>query len=83
MTDPTEIARVAAGLTRAQREALVDTISLADAETVPFAIRKALYNAGLLADAFAAGLHFIHRTEVGDAVAAYCRDHILREKSGG
>lgn len=83
MTDPTEIARVAAGLTRAQREALVYTISLADAETIPFDIRKPLQHAGLLADCFAAGIHFVHRTDLGDTVAAYCREHILREKSGG
>lgn len=73
MTDPTEIARVAAGLTRAQREAVLDEIF--SLRTGVHRVRKQLVGKGLMKQRD--GSYFT--TPDGEAV----RDHILREKSGG
>lgn len=70
MTDPTEIARVAAGLTRAQREAVLDEIF--SLRTGVHRVRKQLVAKGLM---MTSGV----LAPAGEAV----RDHILREKSGG
>lgn len=69
MTD-TEIARVAAGLTRAQREAVLDEIF--SLRTGVHRVRKQLVAKGLMMTSGVLNLP-------GEAV----RDHIMREKSGG
>jgi hypothetical protein len=72
MTDPTEIARVAAGLTRAQRRA-VETLTVPDGRG-KWPTRNSLERLGMLTP-----FPFYDFTPEARAV----RDHILREKSGG
>lgn len=86
MTDPTEIARVAAGLTRAQREALVHEKAgdiahgWARMGTLEALWRKSILRRETGPGAFYSPQVFITwpLTPLGLAV----RDHILREKSG-
>lgn len=76
MTDPTEIARVAAGLTRAQRLTMTGKLHQKPGGLIvpaDLAVRKALARRGLVETAYG----FI--TPAGLRV----HDYILREKSGG
>lgn len=74
---PTEIARVAAGLTRVQREAVKNACWYEERqEWEAFAMYPA--NINLRDKGLTVGI-FGKLTELGIAV----RDHILREKSGG
>jgi len=84
MTDPTEIARVAAGLTRAQREAVEAChrrVIGASGEKWDFALLKAGTRKSLVSRGIASpwGVVSASLTPLGLLV----RDHILREKSGG
>lgn len=80
MTDRTEIARVAAGLTRAQREEMrYGKFPSPSAELREHRTRKVLVRLGLATfHHIIAGRGDYKLTDHGQAV----RDHILREKSG-
>ncbi|WP_338469047.1 hypothetical protein V3I01_07970 [Sphingomonas sp. gentR] len=76
MTDPTEIARVAAGLTRAQKEAMTMQAVVEGAKIWAggtHATRSRLDAKGLV----------LTREGYLTATGRKVRDHILREKSGG
>lgn len=76
MTDRTEIARVAAGLTRAQREAVVRGAGFSRTVSAVWNMRPRLFGYA----SWSSGEGVLAKpTERGLAV----RDHILREKSGG
>ncbi len=84
MTDPTEIARVAAGLTRAQREAVLSEgrvfgMPMAASVMRPL-VRRRLFDR-IEKKGFQAWWRI---TNLGLAVSEWIyNNHILREKSGG
>lgn len=76
MTDPTEIARVAAGLTRAQREAMTTLVVIEGSKMWAggtHATRSRLDTKGLV----------VTREGYLTTKGRKVRDHILREKIGG
>ena len=83
-TDPTEIARVAAGLTRAQRDLV---LSKGQVFGMPMSalVMRPLVRRKLFDRVERKGFQVWWRiTDLGHAVSEQIgRDHILREKSGG
>jgi len=90
MTDPTEIARIAKGLTRAQREVLASATHrpltiVGDWVVHPGNCRAAMANKGLVAK----GIRSWSSRKpskpiwVPTPLGLLVRDHILREKIGG
>lgn len=80
MTDPTEIARVAAGLTRAQREALTWRGTTIGCVASNRRLADSLIAKGLAVPTPGSyNTRMLDWSEIGLAV----RNHILRVKSGG